>query len=242
LYLTDHLKRENNNKRNYTMKPDIDFRPYRTTDLPVCASIGVVVFPLAISRFTGEEVGKVMKAHVESCYAISNYHELAIMDGQIAGLIFGRVKRNSVLTDICRTLKRLLLVAGRFLLGTYGSRRKLIRFINPCLHQLRALVRNMPASEAQVVLFAVAPKYQGLGIGHALMDRFVYHASRHGVNTISVPTDQTASFWFYERYGFRRWAEYKDPLLSYCADKPIKGFTYQLLVQKANGRKYSTDK
>ena len=224
------------------MNPDIDFRPYRTTDLPVCASIGVEVFPLAISRFTGEEVGKVMKANIESCYAISNYHELAIMDKQIAGLIFGRVKRNSVLTDMCRTLKRLLLVAGRFLLGRYGSRRKLIKFINPCLHELRMLVRNMPASEAEVVLFAVAPKYQDLGIGRALMDSFVYHTSGHGVNTISVPTDQTASFWFYERYGFRRWAEYKDPLASYCACRPIKGFTYQLLLYKANGRKQSGGK
>jgi len=108
--------------------------------------------------------------------------------------------------------------------------------MNPCLDQLRVLRRNMPAGQAEVVLFAVAPKYQGKRIGRTLMDRFVHHALRCGVKSISVPTDETASFWFYERYGFRRWAEYKDPLESYLADRPITGFIYQLLLHKADGQ------
>ena len=66
------------------------------------------------------------------------------------------------------------------------------------------------------------------------MDRFVRHALRYKVESISVPTDETASFWFSERYGFRRWAEFKDPLESYCADRPIKGFIYQLVLPEAN--------
>lgn len=90
----------------------------------------------------------------------------------------------------------------------------------------------MPVSEAEVVLFAVTPEYQGIGIGRALMDRFVRHALKHRVKAISVATEETASFWFYEKYGFRRWAEYESPLESYLADKSIKGFTYQLLVHK----------
>ena len=95
----------------------------------------------------------------------------------------------------------------------------------------------MPASEAEVVLFAVAPEYQGIGIGRALMDRFVRHALKHKVKAISVATEETASFWFYDKYGFERWAEYESALESYLADKPIKGFTYQLLVHehKADG-------
>ena len=88
----------------------------------------------------------------------------------------------------------------------------------------------MPSSEAVVTLFAVAPKYQGIGIGRALMDRFISHMLKRGAKAISVPTDETASFGFYERYGFKRWAEYKDPLESHLADKPIKGFIYQLIL------------
>jgi len=94
----------------------------------------------------------------------------------------------------------------------------------------------VPVSEAEVVLFDVAPEYQGIGIGHALMDRFVRHAAKHKVKAISVPTDETASLWFYEKYGFRRWAEYKDPLESYLADRLIKGFTYLRLLHKADGQ------
>ncbi len=218
----------------HTMNPEVSFRAYQEADLSVCAGIGVEVFPLVTSRFSGKEVSKVMKGQVDGCHVVSNYRELAIADGEIAGLIFGRVKRRSILIDICRTLKRLPLISVRFLLGMYGSRRKLIRFLNPCLEQLRVLRKNRPAGEAEVVLFAVAPKYQGIGIGRALMDRFVHHALAYKVKSISVPTDETASFWFYERYGFRRWAEFKDPLESYCADRPIKGFTYQLVLPEAN--------
>ena len=216
------------------MNREVRFRAYQEADLSVCAGIGVEVFPLVTSRFSGKEVSKVMKGQVDGCHVVSNYRELAIADGEVAGLIFGRVKRRSVLIDICRTLKRLPLISVRFLLGMYGSRRKLIRFLNPCLEQLRVLRKNRPAGEAEVVLFAVAPKYQGIGIGRALMDRFVHHALTYKVKSISVPTDETASFWFYERYGFRRWAEFKDPLESYCADRPTKGFTYQLVLPEAN--------
>ncbi len=217
------------------MNREARFRTYQEADLSVCAGIGVGVFPLVTSRFSGKEVSKVMKGQVDSCHAVSNYRELAIADGEVAGLIFGRVKRKFVLIDIWRTVKRLPLISVRFLLGMYGSRRRLIRFLKPCLEQLRVLRENTPAGEAEVVLFAVAPKYQGSGIGRALMDRFVCHALRYKVRSISVPTDETASFWFYERYGFRRWAEFKDPLESYCAGRPIKGFIYQLLLPEADG-------
>ena len=218
------------------MNPSISFRCCQRTDLPVCASIAVEAFPLNTSRFTGEEASKFMQAQIDGCYAISNYYELAIADGEVAGLLFGRVKQKSVLIDMCQTLKQLLLISVRFLLGRYGSRRKLIRLIKPSLQSLRAFKRNTPAGKAEVVLFAAAPKYQGKGIGHALMDRFVRHALRYKVKAILVPTDETASFWFYERYGFRRWAEYKDPLESYLANRPIKGFIYQLLLCELEGQ------
>jgi ribosomal protein S18 acetylase RimI-like enzyme len=218
------------------MSPAIDFRHYRRKDLAICASIAVEAFPLNTSRFTGEEASKFMQAQIDGCYAVSNYYELAIADGKAAGLLFGRIKRKSALIDMCQTLKHLLLISVRFLLGRYGSRRKIIRLVKPSLQTLRALRRNMPASEAEVVLFAVAPKYQGKGIGRALMDHFTRYALRYKVKAISVPTDETASFWFYERYGFRRWAEYKDPLESYLANRPIKGFIYQLLLCERRGK------
>jgi ribosomal protein S18 acetylase RimI-like enzyme len=218
------------------MNPNISFRCCQRTDLPVCANIAAEAFPLQTSRFGREDAKKLMTGGIAACHALSNYHELAIADGKVAGLLFGRVKRKFILIDMCQTLKRLLLIEVRFLLGRYGSRRKLIRLIKPGLQTLRALRRNMPASEAEVVLFAVAPEHQGIGIGRALMDHFVHHALKHRVKAISVATDETASFWFYEKYGFRRCAEYKDLLESYLADRPIKGFIYQLWLCKADGQ------
>jgi ribosomal protein S18 acetylase RimI-like enzyme len=218
------------------MNASTSFRCCQSTDLPVCAGIAVEAFPLDTSRFRGEEAGKFMQVQTDCCHAISNYCELATIDGEVAGLLFGRVKGKSVLIDMCHTLKQLLLISVRFLVGRYGSRRKLTRLFKPGLQSWRALRKNMPASKAEVVFFAVDPKYQGKGIGRALMDRFVRHALRYKIRAISVPTDETASFRFYEKYGFRRWAEYKDPLGSYLADRPVKGFVYQLLVCEAEGQ------
>lgn len=218
------------------MNPHVSFRHYQRTDLSACGRIAAEVFPLLAGRSAGEDITKVMKSQIDSSYAISNYHELAVADGEVAGLIFGRLRRTAFLIDMCRTMKEFVLIIGGFLLGKYGSRRKLIRFAGPGLRALRVLRRNMPASEAEVVLFAVAPECQGTGIGRALMDRFVDQALHCSAKSIAVPTDETASFGFYERYGFTRWAEFNDPLESYCADRPVKGFIYQLLLRRAEGQ------
>lgn len=217
------------NKEKIDLDAKINFREYHRVDLPDCSQIGVNVFPIYRNRFTGEEINKVMKAHIDSCYTVSTYYELAIMDGKVVGILFGQIKRNFNLINF---LKQLLLIAVRYLRGKYGSRKKLIKFLKPCIQEAKVLGKNIPPSEGEIVLFAVAPISQGKGIGRTLMDRFVYHASMHGISNLSVPTDEIASFWFYERYGFRKWAEYKDPLASYCAGKPITGFSYQLVLQK----------
>ena len=213
------------------MNPKINFQNFNRIDLPACARIGVDVFPLYRGRFTGEEVGKVMKAHINSCYAISTYNKLAIIDDKVVGFLFGRIKRNF---NPFKFLKQILLIAVCYIRGAYGNKKKLIRFIKPCIQEAKELNRNMPPNEGAVVLFAVAPKYQNRGIGRTLMDNFIHHALKCGISILSVPTDETVSYWFYERYGFRRWTEFKDSLLSYCADRPIKGFTYQLVLHKSN--------
>jgi len=84
------------------MNSEIAFRPYRRMDLPVCTSIAVEVFPLVTNRFTREETSRLLEILIGGCHAVSNYHELAIADGKVVGLIFGRVKRKFVLIDICQ--------------------------------------------------------------------------------------------------------------------------------------------
>jgi len=127
------------------MNSSIGFRCCQRTDLAVCASIATEAFPLKISRSTGEEASGFMQFQIDGCHAISNYRELAVAGGEIAGLLFGRLNRKSFVIG-SQTLKQLFLISVRFLLGRYGSRRKLIRIIKPGLLALRAVRRNIPAS------------------------------------------------------------------------------------------------
>ncbi|MBT9162294.1 MAG: hypothetical protein DDT27_00845 [Dehalococcoidia bacterium] len=207
-------------------------------DYPACASIGAAAFALdagALERKLNGTTVKIYEAAVEICDGTSTYGELAIVNGEIAGFIFGRIERHFTLIDKCRLVKKYLSLLGRFLLGQYGSCPKLVGLLGPLLREERELRRNVPPGEGRIEYFAVSPKYQGQGVGRKLMDRFVQHAARWGVQALSVFTGETVSFWFYERYGFHRWAEFKSPLGSYLHGKPIKGFSYRLPLQGNHG-------
>ncbi|MFW0859069.1 MAG: GNAT family N-acetyltransferase [Dehalococcoidia bacterium] len=220
------------------MSTDIDFRSCDRADYPACASIGAAAFALdagALERKLNGTTVKIYEAAVEICDGTSTYSELAVIDGEVAGFIFGRIERHFTLIDKCCLVKKYLPLLGRFLLGRYGSRQKLVRLLWPLLREEQELRGKVPPGEGKIEYFAVSPKYQGQGIGRKLMDRFVQHAVRCGVQALSVFTSETVSFWFYERYGFQRWAEFDSPLGSYLHGKPIKGFSYRLPLQGNHG-------
>ena len=73
------------------------------------------------------------------------------------------------------------------------------------------------------------------------MDSFVHHTLRYKFKSVSVPTDKTTSFWFYERYRFKRWAEYHDSLESYLADRPIKASYINFFYIKQMDESYGVD-
>jgi len=213
------------------MSTDIDFRCCERADFPACARIGAAAFALdagALDRKLNGVPIKIYEAAADVCDAVSTYRELAIVDGEVAGFIFGRIERHFTLIDRCCAMKRYLALLGPFLLGRFGRRRKLVKLLGPLLREEQEMRRNVPPSEGRVEYFAVSPKYQGQGVGRMLMDRFVQHAGRCGVQALSVFSGETVSFQFYERYGFRKWAEFDSALGSYLHDKLIKGFSYRL--------------
>jgi ribosomal protein S18 acetylase RimI-like enzyme len=179
-------------------------------------------------KIKGIQLHRIYAAAAEVCDAVSTYSELAIVDGKVAGFIFGRIERHFTLIDRCCSLKMYLALVWPFLLGRFGRRRKLVRLFVPLLREDQELRRNVPPSEGRVEYFAVSPEYHNKGVGRKLMDRFVQYAGRHSVQALSVFTGESVSFRFYERYGFQRWAEFDSPLSSYLHGKPMKGFSYRL--------------
>lgn len=220
------------------MVADIVFRSCDRADYPACARIGAAAFALdagALDRNTNGVPAGIYEAAVEVSDGGCTYGELAIINGEIAGFIFGRIDRHFSLIDKCYLAKIYLMLFGRFLLGRYGSRGKLIRLVVPLLSEEEELKKNLPPSEGRIEYFAVSPKYQGQGVGRKLMDRFVQHAARWNVQALSVFSGESVSFGFYERYGFQRWAEFHSPFTSYLHKKPIKGFSYRLLLHEGEG-------
>ncbi|MCL0065484.1 GNAT family N-acetyltransferase [Dehalococcoidia bacterium] len=222
------------------MSTDIDFRRCERADFPACASIGEAAFASDAHAFArkikGLRLPCIYAAAAEVSDAGSTYSELAIIDGEVAGFLFGRIERHFTLIDKCRLVKRYLPLLWRFLLGQFGPRQKLLQLLGPLASEEQELRRNVPPSEGRIEYFAVSPEYQGRGVGRSIMDRFVQYAERYGVRAVSVFTGETVSFWFYERYGFQRWAEFDSPFGSYLHGKPIKGFSYRLALQGEHDR------
>jgi ribosomal protein S18 acetylase RimI-like enzyme len=222
------------------MSTDIHFRSCARADYPACADVGARAFALdagALDRNLNGMPTSIYKAAVEVCDAVSTYRELAIIDGEVAGFIFGRIDRHFTLIDRCRSVKRYFALLKPFLLGRFGRRRKLVKLLGHLLREEQELRRNAPPSEGRIEYFAVSPEYQGKGVGRKLMDRFVRYAERCGVQALSVFTGESVSFGFYERYGFQRWAEFHSPFASYLHGKPVKGFSYRLALHAGEGLK-----
>jgi ribosomal protein S18 acetylase RimI-like enzyme len=188
------------------MSTDIDFRCCNRADYPTCAAIGEAAFASEAHAFAqkikGVQLHRIYTATAEVCDAVSTYSELAIVDGEVAGFIFGRIERHFTLIHKCRLVKKCLSLLGLFLLGRFGRRWDLVKLLGPLLCEGQDLRRNVPPSEGRIEYFAVSPGYQGKGVGRKLMVRFVQYAGRCGMQALSVFTDESASFWFYERYGF----------------------------------------
>ena len=218
------------------MSIKIDFRRCSSADFPACASIGEAAFASDVHAFAqkvkGVQLHRIYTAAAEVSDAGATYSNLAIVDGEIAGFLFGRIDSHFTLINRYRSLQRYLPMFGRLILGQFGPRLKLLQLLGPLADEEQMLRRNVPPSEGRIEYFAVSPDYQGKGVGRRILDGFVRYAKRHGVRDIAVFTGETVSFWFYERYGFQRWAEFDSPFASYLYGKPKKGFSYRLALQE----------
>lgn len=209
---------------------EVSFRNFSHHDLTRCAELAVDAWPIASVMVLPEDTTKLMCGYVEIGRLSSTRLELAYVNGEIAGFIFGRVACEVKLVDELIAAGSMILMGIRFLFDKYGRISRPLTFLQKFFATERKAKLHAPSSEAEVVLFVVSSAHRGRGIGRMLLERLIEHAKSKGAKTVSLYTDPLSNWKFYEKMGFQRYHTFEDDLHTYFNGKITPGFVYSKAV------------
>ncbi len=134
-------------------------------------------------------------------------HPLVVeVDGRVGGILFGLCAGESLMPiprglaySIGHLLPRIMI--GRYEMSSLAVRH-LLRYASDWGPYVTCHPQNQRHSEA--ILFCAHRDFQGKGLGRLLMDRLFEEARASGAPSVTLCTDTTMSWTFYESYGFLR--------------------------------------
>ena len=172
-----------------------------------------------------------MHGYIELARMPSTWLDVAYASNKVAGLLFGRVDTDCTPLTELRMLLASLRLGCRAILGRYGRIKKPLTLLRKGVATSALVKKHLPETDAIVELFVVDSEHRSKGIGRALMDRFVAAAKSKGAHVIALHTDQLSSWWFYEKYGFKRWNTFTEIVSSYLTGKDVEGYTYVMELE-----------
>ncbi|TXT59380.1 MAG: hypothetical protein BAJALOKI1v1_1430004 [Promethearchaeota archaeon] len=204
----------------------ITFRKYQMKDLAYCAKFAAQAWSMLSNVLLTNDINKLMRAYIKLGYYGATWHQVATISGEIVGFLFGRIEKDvSLLKTITSSLSSLFVLL-KVLLGRYGRLKQPVLFIKKYLETESLVQANSPKTDAEIVLFAVSSKHQGMGLGRALMHRFLTTARKLQVRKIKVYTDPLSNWKFYEIMGFQKHASFTDTFNSHIERKNSEGYVY----------------
>lgn len=205
------------------------FREYAPEDLGSCARLAKEAWPLRPGIATGIQTDRMMEAWMGGTVSSSTWAEVAVDEHGIVGVLFGEIKGQPHLRRNRSTLGIELSLLARGFMGSFGNLRHALWLMLSFLVTEFKLLVNRPKSDAEITILIVGQEHRGRGLGKQLVDRFVDAARKAGAKSVSLYTeDQTSNWRFYEAYGFRRVAEFRDTGTSHYVGKDAKAIIYML--------------
>lgn len=207
---------------------DVTFRKFDQGDLPSCAVLAKKAWPYQRTEPSFEDEMAAMTAYVESARLQSNHGEVAVVSGNVVGILFARIDKDwtrlasfKMLCGECAMLVRALVD---------GTARAMLSpgLIHSLLMTETKLALLRPETDAEIELLIVDSDSRGKGIGKALVERFFDVARRKGCRRVTVYTEDKSSNWgFYERMGFEKCGTFYDNLASYYDNVHSTGMIYR---------------
>jgi len=207
---------------------EVQFRDFRHSDIEACARISADAWP-ETANVSGGDTVRTMTLYVEFYYHSATWLDVACVNGQVVGLLFGRIDKElgrfgSIRSRLGHCKVYLELIMGRY--WKVSDRFKLVKF---ALSDDRNITENSPGADGEVMLFVVDGKFQGRGIGRALMDRFLQRARKADSKRITVSTNDIGCNWgFYDNYGFKLQGSFRDSFTSFVRKEEIKNLIFSI--------------
>jgi len=207
----------------------VQFRYFRRSDIETCARISADAWPETANVSRSGDTVRTMKLYVEFYYYSATSLDVACIDGQVVGLLFGRIDREhgtfgKIRSRLGHSRVYLKLIMGRYWKG--ADRFKLVR---SAMSDDRNITEHSPDADGEVMLFVVDGKFQGRGIGRALMDRFLQRAREADSKRITVSTNDIWCNWgFYDKYGFKLQGSFRDSFTSFVRKEEIKNLIFAI--------------
>jgi ribosomal protein S18 acetylase RimI-like enzyme len=208
---------------------DVQFRDFRRGDIETCARISADAWPETANVTGSGDTVRTMKLYVEFYYYSATWLDVACVDGQVVGLLFGRIDRESGISGRIRSRLGHVRVYLKLLTGRYWKGADRFKLVRSAMSDDRSIVENSPDADGEVMLFVVDGRFQGKGIGKALMDRFLQQARKADSKRITVSTNDIGCNWgFYDKYGFKLQGSFRDSFTSIVRKQEIKNLIFSI--------------
>lgn len=180
----------------------VTYRAMKRDDYPAIVSMMADAW-YANDNLDPQISARIAEADFEYCLARSTEAQVAVADGNVVGVILGRIDANetrplvnrhhahvaSALLPLCRS------AAGRRAVRELRSREKADSKL------LKEARETGNAYDAEIVLFLVDPAWRGKGIGGHLFSWLLDRFKLAGVKNYFLMTDTTCDFAFYDHQG-----------------------------------------
>ncbi len=145
--------------------------------------------------------GKLAKVFLSSCLTNYTFSKVAVLDGEVVGIILV----NDIANHKCPLSNRLLQIKS--LLSLYCSKEgrkvlKIFESVDGIDQQL--LSENNRTYPAELALFAISSACRGKGIGKMLFQSAVSYLKQANLEAFYLFTDTSCNYGFYEHQGMVR--------------------------------------
>jgi len=208
---------------------EVQFRDFRRSDIEICAKISADAWPETANVTGSGDTVRTMTLYVEFYYYSATWLDVACVDGQVVGLLFGRIDRDQGMLGKNRSRLGHVRVYLKLLTGRYWKGADRFKLVRSAMSDDRNIVANSPDADGEVMLFVVDGRFQGRGIGKALMDRFLQQARKANSKRITVSTNDIGCNWgFYDKYGFKLQGSFRDSFTSIVRKQEIKNLIFSI--------------
>ena len=203
-------------------------REYQPSDLDRCVAIVNEVWDFDRHLRPQSLADLVKRLYTAGTLAGSRYANVVATGGEVRAFLFGRAGTGDLYRTEYSGVAGRMRALGQFLAMPGVSLTAKLGWLRAVMGHQITRQRIEPVGEGEVTLFAAAAESQGKGYGRRLMDAYVEHCRRVGIERLTVETDVESNYGFYDHYGFTRVGEFRSSMNQRFTGGSGRSFVYEL--------------